>query len=50
MILKLYNLGESKMEKRCIAIMDCELGEIVAQKVVSKYGSTIVVENTTINS
>ena len=38
------------MEKRCIAILDCELGQIVAQKVVSKYGSTIVVENTTINS
>jgi len=38
------------MEKRCIAILDCELGEIIAQKVVSKYGTTIVVENTTINS
>ncbi|MFT5875551.1 MAG: HD-GYP domain-containing protein (c-di-GMP phosphodiesterase class II) [Clostridium sp.] len=38
------------MEKRCIDILDCELGEIIAQKVVSKYGSTIVVENTTINS
>jgi len=38
------------MEKRCIAILDCKPGEIIAQKVVSKYGSTIVVENTTINS
>ncbi|MBX4269377.1 HD-GYP domain-containing protein [Clostridium estertheticum] len=38
------------MEKRCIPILECELGEIIAQKVVSKYGSTIVVENTTINS
>ncbi|WP_435789520.1 HD-GYP domain-containing protein [Clostridium sp.] len=38
------------MEKRCIAILDCELGEIIAQKVVSKYGTTIVVENTTLNS
>jgi len=38
------------MEKKCIAIVDCEVGEIIAQKVVSKYGTTIVVENTTINS
>ncbi|GCD10910.1 HD-GYP domain-containing protein [Clostridium tagluense] len=38
------------MEKRCIAILDCEIGEIIAQKIVSKYGITIVVENTTINS
>ncbi|WP_253200668.1 HD-GYP domain-containing protein [Clostridium sp. CF012] len=38
------------MEKRCIAILDCEVGEVIAQKVVSKYGTTIVVENTTINS
>lgn len=38
------------MEKRCIVINDCELGEIIAQKVVSKYGATIVLENTTINS
>ncbi|MCB2298528.1 HD-GYP domain-containing protein [Clostridium tagluense] len=38
------------MKKRCIAILDCEVGEIIAQKVVSKYGTTIVVENTTINS
>ncbi len=38
------------MEKTCIAILDCELGDIIAQKVVSKYGTTIVVENTTINS
>lgn len=38
------------MEKVCIAIEDCELGKIIAQKAVSKYGTTIVVENTTMNS
>jgi len=38
------------MEKICISIKDCELGQIIGQKVVSKYGATVVVENTTINS
>lgn len=38
------------MEKICVSILDCELGDVIAQKVVSHYGTTIVVENTTINS
>jgi len=42
--------GARDMEKVCIAIENCELGEIIAQKAVSKYGATIVVENTTMNS
>ncbi|MBC8059509.1 MAG: HD-GYP domain-containing protein [Clostridiaceae bacterium] len=38
------------MEKVCILTKECKLGEIIGQKVVSKYGATVVVENTTINS
>jgi HD-GYP domain-containing protein (c-di-GMP phosphodiesterase class II) len=38
------------MEKICVSILDCKLGEVIAQKVVSNYGTTVVVENTTINS
>lgn len=38
------------MEKRCISISECEPGDLIAQKVVSKYGATIVVENTTVNN
>ncbi len=38
------------MGKICILVSECKLGDIVAQKVVSKYGATIAVENTVINN
>lgn len=38
------------MGKICILVSKCKLGDVVAQKVVSKYGATIAVENTIINS
>lgn len=38
------------MGKICILVSQCKTGDIVAQKVVSKYGATIAVENTIINS
>lgn len=38
------------MDKKCVSTSECNAGDMIAQKVVSKYGATIVVENTTINS
>lgn len=38
------------MGKKCILASDCEIGDIIAQKIVSKYGATIAVENTVINN
>jgi putative nucleotidyltransferase with HDIG domain len=37
------------MGKNCILITDCSSGDIIAQKIVSKYGATVAVENTIIN-
>jgi putative nucleotidyltransferase with HDIG domain len=38
------------MGKKCISVSDCEVGDIIAQKIVSKYGATIAVENTVVNN
>ncbi|WML34723.1 HD-GYP domain-containing protein [Clostridium sp. OS1-26] len=38
------------MRKVCILVSECNLGDIIAQKIVSKYGATIAVENTIINN
>lgn len=38
------------MTKKCILVSDCKSGDIIAQKIVSKYGAIIAVENTIINS
>lgn len=37
------------MGKKCVLISECEIGDIISQKIVSKYGATIAVENTVIN-
>ncbi len=37
------------MGKKCILVSDCEIGDIIAQKIISKYGATVAVENTVIN-
>lgn len=38
------------MGKRCVLVSECNIGDIIAQKIVSKYGATIAVENTVINN
>ncbi|AKA69684.1 HD-GYP domain-containing protein [Clostridium scatologenes] len=38
------------MGKRCVLVSECKIGDIIAQKIVSKYGATIAVENTIINN
>jgi hypothetical protein len=38
------------MGKECILVLKCATGDIIAQKIVSKYGATIAVENTIINN
>jgi putative nucleotidyltransferase with HDIG domain len=38
------------MWKKCILVLDCKPGDIIAQKIVSKYGATVAVENTQINN
>ncbi|NMM63273.1 HD-GYP domain-containing protein [Clostridium sp. P21] len=37
------------MGKKCVLVSDCKAGDVISQKVVSKYGATIAVENTIIN-
>lgn len=38
------------MEKRCISILECKAGDVIAQKVVSEFGGTVLLENTTVNN
>lgn len=38
------------MGKKCILVSDCKSGDVIAQKIVSKYGAIIAVENTIINN
>ncbi|AKN29669.1 phosphohydrolase [Clostridium carboxidivorans P7] len=38
------------MGKKCVLVSECKIGDIIAQKIVSKYGATIAVENTVINN
>lgn len=38
------------MGKKCILVSSCKSGDIIAQKVVSKYGGIIAVENTILNN
>ncbi|KZL91592.1 HD-GYP domain-containing protein [Clostridium magnum] len=38
------------MGKKCILVSECTSGDVIAQKIVSKYGAIIAVENTVVNN
>jgi uncharacterized domain HDIG len=38
------------MGKKCILVSSCKFGDVIAQKIVSKYGAIIAVENTIVNN